>query len=54
MHIDREARAVAAGDTVYIPPGATQHIENTGSDELRFLCIVDPAWRPDCEELVGV
>ena len=52
MHIDGEARAVRGGQTVYIPPGSIQHIENRGSGELRFLCIVDPAWRPDREEVL--
>jgi mannose-6-phosphate isomerase-like protein (cupin superfamily) len=45
MHIDGEKRAVRAGDTIYIPPGAIQHIENPGEADLVFLCIVDPAWQ---------
>ena len=28
-----------------IPPGSTQYIENTGNSDLKFLCIVEPAWR---------
>jgi len=44
MYIDRESRAVAPGDTIYIPPRAKQHIKNTGRRALEFLCIVDPAW----------
>lgn len=52
MHIDDEAAEVTPGDTIYIPPPAVQWIENTGSDDLEFLCIVDPAWQPDAEELV--
>jgi mannose-6-phosphate isomerase-like protein (cupin superfamily) len=53
MHIDGEARAVVPGDTVYIPPGSVQHIENAGKGDLTFLCIVDPAWRPECEEILS-
>ncbi len=52
MHIDDDTAKVSPGDTVYIPPQAVQWIENTGSDTLEFLCIVDPAWKPDAEELV--
>jgi len=49
MHIDQESAPVRPGDAVYIPPGARQHIVNTGAGELVFLCIVDPAWRPEDE-----
>ena len=49
MHIDDEAAGVRAGHTVYIPPDAMQHIRNTGDGDLVFLCIVDPAWRPEDE-----
>ena len=49
MHIDDECRDVAPGDMVYIPPGSRQSIEAVGSEELLFLCIVDPAWRVEDE-----
>jgi len=52
MHIDDEASKVGPGDTMYIPPKAIQYIENTGEDNLEFLCIVCPPWAPDTEELV--
>jgi mannose-6-phosphate isomerase-like protein (cupin superfamily) len=52
MHIDDEAAEVEPGDTIYIPPKAVQFIENIGEKSLDFLCIVDPAWQPDAEELV--
>lgn len=52
MHIDGEEREVGEGDAVYIPPHATQYIENTGAIELKFLCIVDPAWRAEDEEVI--
>lgn len=45
MHIDDERQKVKPGDTVYIPPRAAQCITNTGRSDLKFLCIVDPAWR---------
>jgi mannose-6-phosphate isomerase-like protein (cupin superfamily) len=52
MHIDNDTTEVSLGDTIYIPPQAIQWIENTGSEDLEFLCIVDPAWQPNAEELV--
>jgi mannose-6-phosphate isomerase-like protein (cupin superfamily) len=52
MHIDGESRPVLPGDTVYIPPTAKQQITNTGTADLVFLCIVDPAWRKEDEEVM--
>lgn len=49
MHLDGEVREVGPGDTVCIPPRAVQYIDNTGTGDLVFLCIVDPAWRPEDE-----
>ena len=46
MHIDNRSSKVGAGTAVYIPPKSVQFIENTCKTELKFLCIVDPAWRP--------
>jgi mannose-6-phosphate isomerase-like protein (cupin superfamily) len=53
MHIDAETAPVSPGDAIDIPPGAVQWIENRGSQELIFLCIVDPAWRREDEEILG-
>lgn len=52
MHINDDAEQVNPTDTIYIPPGAIQYIENTGKTDLEFLCIVDPAWQPDIESIV--
>ena len=49
MHIGEESREVGPGETVYIPPGARQYIENAGTVDLKFLCIVDPAWKKQDE-----
>lgn len=51
MRIDGETSAVGPGDTVYIPPSAGQCIHNPGTSDLVFLCIVDPAWRKEDEEV---
>ena len=53
MHIDRETQNVKTRCAIYIPPGATQFIENTGDSDLEFLCIVDPAWQ-ESDEIVLV
>ena len=52
MHINDESKRVQPGDTVYIPPRGIQFIENIGDDDLEFLCIVYPSWKPDAEDLV--
>jgi mannose-6-phosphate isomerase-like protein (cupin superfamily) len=51
MHIDTEQHSLGEGDAVYIPPDAVQYIHNPGPEELVFLCIVDPAWRPEDETI---
>jgi mannose-6-phosphate isomerase-like protein (cupin superfamily) len=48
---DEEA-LVEPGLLVYVPPGTMQWVENTGAQELEFLCLVDPAWRPQVEEIL--
>lgn len=52
MHIDHESAPVHAGQTIYIPPHSTQYIKNTGQTDLKFLCMVDPAWRAEDEEIL--
>ena len=52
MHIDNENAPVRPGSTVYIPPKAVQSITNSGKKDLVFICIVDPAWRKEDEEVV--
>ena len=43
---------MSAGDVIYVPPGAEQQIAGTGERELVFVCIVDPAWKPENEEIL--
>lgn len=52
MYIDEENTKVGPGQAVYIPPHARQYIQNTGTVDLKFLCIVDPAWRVENEEIL--
>ncbi len=51
MHINGESKEIKPGQAIYIPPNSRQCIWNTGSSELKFLCIVDPAWRHEDEEI---
>jgi mannose-6-phosphate isomerase-like protein (cupin superfamily) len=53
MHIDQESFEVGPECAVYIPPDAVQYIENTGNSELKFLCIVDPAWKAEDEQVIA-
>ncbi len=52
MHIGDDVAEVAAGDAIYIPPESVQWLENTGREGIEFICIVDPAWRPEDEEIL--
>jgi len=52
MSVDGESQAVRPGQAIYIPPHSTQHIKNTGESDLEFLCVVDPAWREENEEIL--
>ncbi len=53
MHIDQEVKNVQTGQAVYIPAGAKQYIKNIGDSDLIFLCLVDPAWRSEDEEILN-
>ena len=52
MSINEEISDVGPNDTVYIPPLAVQSISNTGQGDLVFICIVDPAWQPEDEDIL--
>lgn len=52
MAIDGEKQEVTSGCAIYIPPDAEQSIQNIGDEDLDFICLVDPAWRPECEEIL--
>ena len=49
MQIDEDSFKVTKDQAIYIPPHSKQSIENTGTDEMKFLCIVDPAWKLEDE-----
>ena len=52
LTVNDEKIPVRKDDSVYVPPLSEQFIENTGVDELRFLCIVDPAWKAHDETIL--
>lgn len=45
---------VQPGDVVAISPQTPQRITNTGTYDLRFLCLCLPAFRPECYESLEV
>ena len=49
LHIDDKSENVKVGDVIFVKPDSKQYVENTGSEDLEFLCIVDPAWKKDDE-----
>jgi len=49
LKIDGKSFTVKKDDSVFIPPMSEQSIENIGGEDLRFLCIVDPAWNQENE-----
>ncbi len=53
MEIDGEREIVNPGDTIFIPPLAKQRLHASGDVPLEFLCIVDPAWRPEDETVLA-
>ncbi len=52
MYVNGEQAEISANTVIYVPPNATQHIQNTGTDDLVFLCIVQPAWRAEDEKIL--
>ena len=50
--IDGEVTTVEAGMVLYVPPGGRQSLENTGTGDIEFLCVVDPAWKAEHERIL--
>ena len=51
FHLDDRAIAIEPSMIVYVPPGAEQWVENVDDSAMEFLCLVDPAWRPEDEHI---
>ena len=52
MTIADEQFDVASGDTVWVPRGTAQFVENCGEQPLRWLNIVSPPWRLEHDQRV--
>jgi len=52
IFIKNESQKIKSGDMVVVPPGATQHVENLGSADLQFYCIVSPPWKEENDVLI--
>ncbi|HFA47586.1 MAG TPA: cupin domain-containing protein [Bacteroidetes bacterium] len=51
LHIGEKSFGAEKGDTIYVAPGKTQHLVNTGKAPLEFLCIVSPPWSAEGESV---
>jgi mannose-6-phosphate isomerase-like protein (cupin superfamily) len=52
FRVDGAGVQVGPGTLLCVPPRSEQWVENTGPGTLEFLCLVEPAWTPACEEVV--
>ncbi|AJW70602.1 cupin domain-containing protein [Nitrosopumilus adriaticus] len=52
LTVDEEPHKIEKDDSLYISPNSKQFIKNVGSGDLRFLCIVEPAWKAENEVLL--
>ena len=52
LKINDESFIVKKDDSVFVPPRSEQYIENIGSEDLKFLCITDPAWNQEIETVL--
>jgi mannose-6-phosphate isomerase-like protein (cupin superfamily) len=51
LYINDESQEMEKGDLALVPADAEQYIENIGTEDLVFLCIVEPYWRAEDEEV---
>ena len=52
LTINEDTHSLEKNDSVYVPPNSKQFIENSGDVDLKFLCIVEPAWKADDETIL--
>ena len=52
LTIGDESYFLQKDDSAYVPPNTKQFIENSGKEDLKFLCIVEPAWKAESEILL--
>lgn len=49
LYVNDEVQVMVKDSVAHVPANALQFIENISSDELIYLCIVEPAWSPSEE-----
>ena len=52
LRIDGNEFELKKNDSAYVPPNSEQFFENIGSEKLQFLCIVEPAWKQEDDEIL--
>ena len=52
LFVENDIHHLEHDDSAYVPPNSKQFIQNTGDADLRFLCIVEPAWKEEDEILL--
>ena len=52
IEINKELFQLKKDDSIYVPPNSEQFIKNTGTNNLVFLCIVEPAWKIEDETIL--
>jgi len=52
LTIEDESHLLQKDDSAYVLPNSKQFIENQGDGILKFLCIVEPAWKASDEILL--
>lgn len=51
MSIEGDIKHIKKGNIIFVPPNAEQFVRNIGQVDLVFLCIVEPYWREEDEEV---
>ena len=52
LTINEDTHSLEKNDSAFVPPNSKQFIENSGDVDLKFLCIVEPAWKADDETIL--
>ncbi len=52
LEINKELCHIKKDDSVLVMPNSEQMIKNTGPNILKFLCIVEPAWKQSDETIL--
>ena len=52
LKINEKIFYLEKNDSAHVPPNSKQFIENIGSENLSFICIVEPAWKAEDDEIL--